>query len=354
MKKRFMAMVAGMMVVALLAGCGNREISNDNITITQYKGLEVAIPAYEMSESEWEQCVISDMQTAWETIGIKDRAAANGDTVAIGYVGTKDGVAFEGGTSDLYFLELGSNTFIDGFEAGIVGRTPGEEFDLNLTFPSSYDNTELAGQPVVFRVTLKAILPEFSEEFIPTLTDDKCKTLDEYKEMRRAETEQANEESMTEEDKEERLQYYAWEALREKCTVNSYPQSEVDEYVQSGIDYYTYYASYFGMEYEAFCETYLQMTAEEFKAQLTEDAKKYICQEYAVELIAETEKMTISDELYEKELNAYFEEQTQYTDVAEYEEAVGETAIKQSILYDMVTALITEHCVEVESIAEDK
>lgn len=353
MKKTLMTLIAGMMMVTLLVGCGNRAISNDKITITQYKGLEVSIPAYKMTEAEWNQCVQSDLQTIWEEHGIKDRAAANGDFAVIGYVGTKDGVAFEGGTSELYFLELGSNSFIDGFEEGIVGHTPGEEIKLDLTFPSTYGNAELAGKAVVFNVTLKAVLPELAE-LVPLLTDNKCKTLDEYKEMRRAETEKANEESMTEEDKESRLQYYAWEALREKCTVNSYPQSEVDEYVQSGIDYYTSYASYFGMEYEAFCQQYLQMTAEQFKAQLTEDAKKYICQEYAVELIAETEKMTISDELYDKELNASFEEQTQYTDVAEYEKAVGETAIKQSILYDMVTALITEHCVEVDSTAEDK
>lgn len=353
MKKSFITLIAGIMIVTLLAGCGNREISNDNITISQYKGLEVEIPAYEMTDAEWDQCVASDMQTVWEKIGIKDRAAVNGDTVAIGYEGTKDGVAFEGGTSELYFLTLGSNSFIDGFEAGIVGHTPGEEFTLNLTFPSSYpQKPELAGQPVVFKVTFKAILPEFSDELIPTLTDNKCKTLDEYKEMRRAEIEKSNEEAMTEEDKAARLQSYAMQKLLENSKVNNYPQSEIDEYVASGEDYYKSYAQYFGMEYEAFCKQYLQMTAEEFKARLTEDAKDYIAMKYAVELIAEEEKMTISDELYNKKLEEYAKEAEMEPDA--YEKQAGETSVKQNILADMVAAFVTEHCVEVDSAAKDK
>ena len=94
------------------------------------------------------------------------------------------------------------------------------------------------------------------------------------------------------------------------------------------------------------------MTAEEFKARLTEDAKDYIAMKYAVELIAEEEKMTISDELYNKKLEEYAKEAEMEPDA--YEKQAGETSVKQNILADMVAAFVTEHCVEVDSAAKDK
>lgn len=355
MKKKFMTLVVGLCAAALLAGCGAKEISNDKITIKQYKGLEVTIPKYEMSDMEFESCKESDMQTIWEQVGIKDRAAEKGDTVVIGYEGKKDGVAFEGGTAEIYFLELGSNSFIPGFEDGIVGKTPSETtFDLNLTFPETYQNNpDLAGKAVVFTVTLRAILPEFSEEYIPLLTEDKCKTLDEYRKMREEESAKSYEESLTEENKEARLQGVVWEELIENSVVSNYPQKELDEYISYYEEMYKYYASMYQVEYETFCQQQLGMTAEQLKAQLTEDAKSYVAQQYAVELIAETEKMTISEKLYEEKL-AEYAEQAQQEDVKAFEEQAGEDTIKKNILYEMVTELITENCVQVEKKAEDK
>ena len=354
MKKRITTMIVGLCIVGLLAGCGNKEISNDNITITQYKGLEVTIPEYEMSDAEFESMKATDMQTAWREIGIKDRAAANGDTVVIGFEGKMNGKTFEGGTSEEYYLELGSKSFIDGFEEGIVGKKPGEEFDLDLEFPDPYpNNPDFAGKPVVFTVTFHAILPEFSEEFIPALTANKCTTLEEYRKMREEEAAKSYEESLTEEDKEAQLQSAAWETLLEKCVVKSYPQDEVDEYVTSGESYYKQYAQSMGMEYDAFCQTYLRMTAEEFTARLTEDAKKTIAQKYAIELIAEEEKMTISAKLYDEKL-AEYAEQAQQEDVKAFEKEVGEKVIKQNILFENVTELIVDSCKVVEDKAETK
>lgn len=355
MKKKLMTLVAFLCVAVMLAGCGAKAISNDKITIKQYKGLEVTIPEYEMSDAEFESCKASDMQTIWEEVGIKDRAAEKGDVAVIGYVGKKDGVAFEGGTAELYFLELGSGSFIPGFEDGIVGKTPSEEtFDLNLTFPETYQNNpDLAGKAVVFTVTLKAILPEFSEEYIPLLTADKCKTLDEYRKMREEEAAKSYEESLTEENKEARLQGVVWEAVIENSVVANYPQDELDDYVNYYVEMYKYYASMYQMEYDAFCQQQLGMTSEELNTQLTQDAKSYIAQQYAVELIAETEKMTISEKLYEEKL-AEYAKNAQNDDVKAFEEEAGEDNIKKNILYEMVTELITENCVQVEEKVEDK
>ena len=92
------------------------------------------------------------------TYPITDRAVEDGDLVTIDYVGKKDGEAFSGGSAEGYQLKIGSNTFIDGFEEGLIGVMPGDTVDLDLTFPESYSrNQDLAGQAVVFTVTLDKI-----------------------------------------------------------------------------------------------------------------------------------------------------------------------------------------------------
>ena len=103
-----------------------------------------------------------------QNVQITDRAAADGDTVNIDYSGAMDGEVFDGGTAEGYDLTLGSGRFIDGFEEQIVGHTPGETFDLTVTFPEDYDATDLAGKDAVFTVTLNDI----SETQSPELTDD--------------------------------------------------------------------------------------------------------------------------------------------------------------------------------------
>lgn len=103
-----------------------------------------------------------------QNVQITDRAAADGDTVNIDYSGAMDGEVFDGGTAEGYDLTLGSGRFIDGFEEQIVGHTPGETFDLTVTFPEDYNPTDLAGKDAVFTVTLNYI----SETQIPELTDD--------------------------------------------------------------------------------------------------------------------------------------------------------------------------------------
>ena len=120
---------------------------------------------------------ISDLLSQYSsTEHITDRAAADGDTVNINYVGSVNNVEFTGGSAENYDLTLGSGTFIDGFEDQIIGHKPGETFDVNVTFPDGYDastdsdgNTvELSGKEAVFRVTVNSI----SEPVTPELTDE--------------------------------------------------------------------------------------------------------------------------------------------------------------------------------------
>lgn len=134
-----------------------------SITIGNYTGLKRTAEPAEVTEEQIES-QLQYLCTRYP-VEISGRAAKEGDVVNIDYVGTKDGEAFSGGTANGYDLSLGSGQFIDGFEDGVVGMEIGEEKDLNLTFPENYSNNpDLAGQDVVFHVTLNAIKDPASTE----------------------------------------------------------------------------------------------------------------------------------------------------------------------------------------------
>jgi len=130
--------------------------------------IEVVRPKVEISEDDVTEMIdiLRKQQATWEVV---ERAAADGDQVTIDYVGTKDGEEFEGGKAENAPLTLGSNTFIPGFEDGLVGSKAGDEKVLDLTFPEDYGNEDLAGAAVQFAVTVKSVseqkLPELDEEF---------------------------------------------------------------------------------------------------------------------------------------------------------------------------------------------
>lgn len=138
------------------------------VKLGDYKKLKAKKAKVSVSESDITD-VIERMRAGMAEKKDVDRAAKDGDEVVIDFVGKKDGEAFEGGTGSDYSLKLGSNTFIPGFEEGIVGHKAGEEFDLPVKFPDDYHAASLKGVEAVFSVTLKAVkevaLPEVNDEF---------------------------------------------------------------------------------------------------------------------------------------------------------------------------------------------
>lgn len=341
MKKSLVAIGLAVSMMAALVGCGGKDVSvsNDKITIKQYKGLEVEkVEAIAVTDADVEASIKSTLQTQATQTEVKDRAAQNGDVVTIDYVGKKDGVAFDGGTADDYDLELGSNSFIDGFEAGIVGHKVGETFDLDLTFPKEYHSEDLAGQAVVFTVTLDAIkevtLPELNEEFIKGLTGTEM-TVEEYKKQVREDLEYSNQQSA-----DSQFQQKVWGALLENCEVKEYPQDILDEQISQIQNQYAYYAYMSGVEVDAFVEQYYGVSIERM-------AKDQICQMYAIELIAETEGITITAEDYENGLKSYAE-QYGYDDLAEFEELIGEENLKTALLQERVEKVLLDNCKKVD------
>ena len=121
----------------------------DFVELGDYKGVDVTVTKAEVTDEMVDQYIQSVLDSNKNKEEV-DRAVKDGDVVDIKYVGKKDGVEFDGGSSDSYELTIGSNTFIDGFEDGVIGMKKDETKELNLTFPEDYSNTDLAGADVVF------------------------------------------------------------------------------------------------------------------------------------------------------------------------------------------------------------
>ena len=345
MKKKITTIVIGLLTGILLVGCGNGKISNDKITITQYKGLKVeTVENLEVTDEAIDLTIQSDLEILSTETEITDRPAKEGDKVTIDYVGRMDGVEFEGGKAEDQTFVLGEGSFIDGFQEGIVGKNVGEEFVVNVTFPDPYpNNPDFAGKPAEFTITLHKIVqvdvPELTEELLPQIGTE-AKTIEEYRAQIRKDLEKSNQETA-----KQQLEQKVWEALVKNCEVDEYPEDLMDEKVASIRNQFSSYASMYGMEVDEIVETMYGITTKEM-------AKELVCQELAIELIAKKEKLSVTDEIYKTKLQEYA---TQYgiEDAAEFEDTVGKSNIKKTILQDMVADLLIENCVQVDKKAEE-
>lgn len=214
MKKNKLIMIAGAAVLAAaLASCGQKPAETNaaaettaaettaaegaeaaepeaerpenygTVELCDYKGIPIEVTESTITDELVDDYIIQ-MVEANPGFNEVDRAAEMGDTVNIDYVGKKDGVAFEGGNALGYDLELGSNSFIDGFEEGLVGAKKGDKLDLDLTFPEQYHAADLAGQAVVFEVTVNAVKekaePVITDAWVENFTQGAQKTIAEY------------------------------------------------------------------------------------------------------------------------------------------------------------------------------
>lgn len=245
---------------------------NQYVSIGDYQSLRVAqveptVPENELQEEMWNQYV----EAYPEELGVKDRAAQLGDAVNIDFEGKKDGVAFDGGTSQGYNLTLGSGSFINGFEDGLVGVMPGETVDLNLKFPDLYGNLDLAGQEVVFTVTVNYVIPaEMKEEVIQKLNLEGVTNTEEFRQYVYNDLYEYYQQTAAEE--YENNFYNAFMAL---CEFQEVPEdylnntkARMEEYVNSaasqyGLDAETFVAYAYGTDLATFLDFYGEETAKQ-------------------------------------------------------------------------------------------
>ena len=190
------------------------------VELGDYKKLKAKKATVKVSKKEIDETIEKIRENFAEKKGV-DRASKNGDEVVIDFEGKKDGVPFEGGKSEHFPLELGSNSFIPGFEEGIVGHKTGDEFDLDLEFPADYHAADLAGAKVVFTVKVGHIheksLPEVNDEFVTKLGE--FKTVDEFKKQIEEDLKSQKESEVTEKFKDD--------LVRELAEISKIPVPEI-------------------------------------------------------------------------------------------------------------------------------
>lgn len=186
MKKLALICLCGLVAASIMTGCGASQTEGKEnlgtVELAEYKGVKVNVPAVMVTDAEVES-KINQVLSQNPKIEEVDRPAAEGDIVNIDYVGKQDGVEFAGGTGEGQDLTLGSGRMIDGFEDGLIGTKKGDKKELNLTFPEDYSEKALAGQAVVFEVTVNAVKEKQSavldDAFVQSVSD--FTTVDEYR-----------------------------------------------------------------------------------------------------------------------------------------------------------------------------
>lgn len=352
MKKLVVSMAVGIFSCIALAGCGASKLSNDYITINQYKGLEVAkVDDTDVSDEEVDKEVETRLNAAALTTEVTDRAAKEGDTVNIDFSGSVDGVAFDGGTSQGYDLVLGSNQFIGasgdykGFEEQIVGHNTGEEFDITVQFPAEYNNADLAGKVSVFHIKINAIkekqVPELTDEWV-SKSSETVKTVKEYKaEIKKNLKEQKEEQAR------DQLRQEVGDALLEQTEVKSYPDDELNAKKEEISKYYKDQATQMGVSFEDFLKSYMNTDEESFNKQVQEVAESAVKRDLAYKLVADKKKISLSDDEFSKKLDEYVKK-TGMESVEVLKQNYTEDNLRMIALMEKVGDYLIKSCVQVE------
>lgn len=272
------------------------------VTLGQYKGLEVEKVSAEVTEDE----VLAELKKVQNknarTVEVTDRAAEMGDIAKISYEGSVDGVPFDGGKADDHELELGSHQFIAGFEEQVAGHSVGEKFDINVTFPEQYHAPELAGKAAVFAIELKSLskkeLPELNDAFAEDVSE--FSTLDEYK---------ANILEKLAAEKTERAKQLQGDKLLDAAVANctmEVPQVMYDNKINSMMREFEENITRQGLTMDIYYQ-YMGTDEAGMRENFKDTSKKSVDARLMLEAIAKAENLVISEEELKAEICRYGE-----------------------------------------------
>lgn len=262
------------------------------IKINKYTNLGVKKDSVKVTKKDVD-AEIEKMRKEYADLTVKDGKAENGDTVIIDFEGFDGDKAFEGGKAENYALELGSNSFIPGFEEALVGVKKGDKKDVNVTFPKDYHAEELKGKPVVFKVLVHEVktkvYPELDEDFFLDLGLEEVKTKEDL--------EKKVKETMTEQKEYETENKYVdelFEALLKETSVEV-PHELIHEELDRMVEQYAERLKMQGITLEQFYK-FTNSSEEALKAQMHEEAEKRVKLRFAIDEIIELEKIDATDE----------------------------------------------------------
>lgn len=311
------------------------------IEIGKYKGLKAEKVIAKVEDSEVDAQVNSMAERNARMISVDDRAAAIGDTVTIDFEGFADGKAFEGGKSEGFALELGSGQFIPGFEDQIVDHKIGEEFDINVTFPTEYGAEELAGKEAVFKIKLHEIkvreLPAIDDEFAKDVSE--FDTLEELKADLKAKSLERKQKVADEEVENDLVQQIV-DSIKGEI-----PEAMFENRLNQSVEEFAYRLQSQGLN----LETYLQYTnasMDDFKASFRPQAEAQVKFRLALEKIVELEKIEATEEDINEQIakmaKDYGMEEDQIRAAVPAEEIGKDLAVGKAIDFIKENAVITE------------
>lgn len=334
--KRFLTLILSVAIFAVcFAGCGKAErvLYNGDLSkhveLGKYEGIEIDKSSDEFKK-EYEATVAADVENNSFYEKKTEGKVAKGDIANIDYEGKKDGVAFDGGTAQGYDLEIGSGSFIEGFEDGLVGVKIGDTVDLNLTFPKDYDSEELAGAKVVFTVKVNYVTTTTA------LTPDKFyselgfKSVDEYVK-----------------DTEERtVDTMLLKKLEEGSKVNSYPEEDKEYlYNETKNMYVKNYVEPNGVDFATYLQTY-GMSEEDFKTTMMENSITPMMKtQMIIYSILDEEKMSVDNNEIQAQAEKIAEEVGNEVTVDQFKEYYGDYYLEYLVASEKVLDYVTEKAV---------
>ena len=337
----------------------------DYITLdaSKYQSFSISIDnQYEITDENVTNYINKILENNKQTVKITDRAVKNGDAVMIYYEGLLDGVAFSGGTyaetetSEPYKLVIGSHSFIDGFEEGLIGYVPSETSKespavLNLKFPDDYHSADLAGKEVVFNVYIKyideGVTPEYNEKTVTEILGFKAEGDDVL-----AEFEASVKEHMAQERDSQALAA-AYEYLMQSCEVTSYPEQAVEYWCQYYIEQFEEYVAYYQMYgYPVTVDEIAIMRlglseGADWEAELTKIAQTIVKNTLVYYAIAQNQSISVSDQEYNEQVQYYidyYESNGQTYSAEEIIDGIGEDIIRENALFSKIDDYVISNC----------
>ena len=306
------------------------------VELGEYKGIQVSSGDIDVDEAELEDTLNAQLAQYSYTQEVTDRPVQEGDTVNIDYVGTLNGEAFDGGTAEGDSLTIGSGRFIDGFEDGLVGVSAGETVDLDLTFPEEYTNSDLAGQAVVFEVTVNSI----TETVVPELTDEFAQehsayaTAEEFREGLRAVLRDQNKRAAV------------MDTLMAQAQFQPMPENLIDYYEDQMIQQMEYQAAMYGLDYETYL-TACGLTEESFLEMAAETVENSARQDVLLNAVIASEQLELTDEEFQDSVQELADGYG--LSAEDLISVLGEDTLREDLLWNKAVDFVTEQAVETEN-----
>ena len=299
--------------------------ATDYVDLCDYNNISISRSEHEISEEDWNSYVENILAAYPDNCTDTSVKIKEGDTINLDYVGSIDGVEFQGGSTGGMgtSLTIGSHAYIDGFEDAIIGHNVGENFDITVTFPEDYGKDELNGKDAVFNITVNSVqVPStFNDDFVKAHYSDVASTTEEYKQY------------YIDSRFNESLQQYLTSYIRENSTVKNYPKDYLKtvkgQIKNNDLQTYEQYKTYGGEVAVGTFENFTGLSKKEYEASITNTAQNTIDDNLKFQAIYEDAGLTVTQDDVNEMLDAYGLDSNYYS---VYEETYGKPYLYQTAM----------------------